>query len=339
LVDNAIRGLAIGAIPVLYARGALALWHLYVVAAVYGLLYMITLAGTPALIPSLATDRQLSAANALETASYTISGVLGPPVAGVLIAATGAPSVLWLDAASYALFVVALAGLPRRGPQAAAAEDGEEKQVRVYRLLDAVTLLFSNRVLLSTTTMFVVFNIGMGFLAVWLPVFADHLPGGGAPLYGVLLGALAIGEMAGAAVAGSFAGSRALGARICLTQALAGCSLTLLLFGQLVGYPLLGALGGLTLLGVCSAPLTIWAQTLRMQIIPAQLRGRTFALLRTLMQGAGPLASAAAGFALPLTGTTILIAASAVLIGGPGVAGARIKELRHAAPAPSGALT
>jgi len=32
LVDNAIRGLAIGTIPVLYARGALTLWHLYVVA-------------------------------------------------------------------------------------------------------------------------------------------------------------------------------------------------------------------------------------------------------------------------------------------------------------------
>jgi MFS family permease len=339
LVDNAIRGLAIGAIPVLYALGALTLWHLYVVAGIYGFLYMITLAGTPALIPSLATDRQLSAANALETASYTLSGVLGPPVAGLLIAATGAPSVLWLDAASYAVFVVALATLPSREPHPAAAADGGENPIRVYRLLDAVTLLLSNRVLLATTTMYVLFNIGLGFLAVLLPVYADHLPGGGAPLYGVLLGALAVGELVGAAVAGGFAGSRPLGAMICLAQALSGCSLTLLLLGQLLGVPVLGSLVGLGLLGVFSGPLTIWAQTLRMQIIPAQLRGRTFALLRTLMQGAGPLASVAAGFALPLVGTTIMIGTSAALIGGPGVAGARIKELRHASPAPSGALT
>jgi hypothetical protein len=33
---------------------------------------------------------------------------------------------------------------------------------------------------------------------------------------------------------------------------------------------------GLALLGLFSAPLTIWAQTLRMQIIPEQLRGRAF---------------------------------------------------------------
>ncbi len=45
----------------------------------------------------------------------------------------------------------------------------------------------------------------------------------------------------------------------------------------------------LTLFGLFSAPLTIWAQTLRMQIIPESLRGRTFALLRTLMQSANPI--------------------------------------------------
>jgi hypothetical protein len=83
-----------------------------------------------------------------------------------------------------------------------------------------------------------------------------------------------------------------------------------------------------------SAPLTIWAQTLRMQIIPAYLRGRTFALLRTLMQGAGPLASAAAGVMLPLVGGSALVAASAALIGGPGLLGARVKALRQATAAP-----
>jgi hypothetical protein len=67
-----------------------------------------------------------------------------------------------------------------------------------------------------------------------------------------------------------------------------------------------------------------------MQIIPAELRGRTFALLRTLMQGTGPLASAVAGFALPVMGVAALIAASAALVGGPGLVGLRVAELRHA---------
>src|SRR5260221_11379310 len=73
VVDNSVRGLAIGSIPVLQALGHLSLWHLYVVAGIYGFLYMISLAGTPALIPSLVSEEHLSAANALETLCYTVS--------------------------------------------------------------------------------------------------------------------------------------------------------------------------------------------------------------------------------------------------------------------------
>jgi MFS family permease len=342
LVDNAIRGLAIGSIPLLQAMGLLALWHLYAVAAVYGFLYMITLAGTPALIPALVADNtQLSAANALETLSYTLTGVLGPPLAGVLIVAAGAPSVLLLDGASYALFVLALLGAPRHQPAhlpatSTGSDPAPASPIRAYRLQDALALTLSNRVLLSTTLMFMLFNVGLGFLSVWLPVLADHLTdSGGAALYGTLLGALAFGEMVGAVLAGAIAASsRALGVLICGTQILSGLSLTLLPVGKSVGRPVWGAAVGLALLGVFSAPLTIWAQTLRMQIIPAELRGRTFALLRTLMQGAGPLASAAAGAMLPLVGVSALVAASAVLIGGPGLLGARVKALRQVMAAP-----
>jgi len=342
LVDNAIRGLAIGSIPLLQSLGLLALWHLYAVAAVYGFLYMITLAGTPSLIPALVVDdTQLSAANALETLSYTLTGVLGPPVAGVLISAAGAPSVLLLDAASYALFVFALLGAPsqpahRPTPSTGSGPSAAERPIHAYRLQDALALTLSNRVLLSTTLMFMLFNVGLGFLSVWLPVLAAHLTdNGGAALYGALLGALAFGELVGAVLAGAIAvGSRALGVLICGTQILSGLSLILLPVGEGVGRPVWGAAVGLALLGVFSAPLTIWAQTLRMQIIPAELRGRTFALLRTLMQGAGPLASAAAGAILPLVGVSALVAASAVLIGGPGLLGVRVKALRQATAAP-----
>src|SRR5690348_5130658 len=45
LADNLIRGAAVAAIPLLHALGMLALWHVYVVAAVYGSLMMISLAG------------------------------------------------------------------------------------------------------------------------------------------------------------------------------------------------------------------------------------------------------------------------------------------------------
>ena len=59
------------------------------VAAVYGLLKMISLAGFPALIPQLVDDGQLSRANALEGASYGLASLTGAGLAGLVIGAFG----------------------------------------------------------------------------------------------------------------------------------------------------------------------------------------------------------------------------------------------------------
>jgi MFS family permease len=229
--------------------------------------------------------------------------------------------VLLVDALSYATFALALSRIPARLGQAAPSSAITDKQHT--RIGDAFRLVRSNRVLLSTTLMYMIFNIGLGFLAVWLPVLADRI-GGGPEVYGLCLGAMAVGEVSGALLAGSIEFPLALGTLICLAQMLSGASLLLLLAGQRLWW----VLPGLALLGLFSAPLTIWAQTLRMHIIPEDVRGRTFALLRTLMQGTGPLASALAGVLLPLLGLLAMIGSSALLIGAPGLAGAQVKALR-----------
>jgi predicted MFS family arabinose efflux permease len=262
-------------------------------------------------------------ANALETLSYTLSGVCGPPVAGLLIAVLGAPDVLAIDAVSYAAFALALSRIPwHSGEPSLESTSARKTEVR---LRDAFQFLGTNQILLSTTLMYMTFNVGLGFLAVWLPVLSDHL-GGGAEVYGLFLAAMAVGEVGGALLAGSVEFPLSLGTLIALAQILASVSILLILLARQTAF---GVLPALVLLGFFSSPLTIWAQTLRMQIIPEALRGRTFALLRTLMQGTGPLASALAGVLLPVLGLAAMIGSSALLIGMPGLAGMRVKALRR----------
>ena len=45
----------------------------------------------------------------METLSFTLGGVAGPPLAGLLISIVGAPNIAIVDALSYAAFALALA--------------------------------------------------------------------------------------------------------------------------------------------------------------------------------------------------------------------------------------
>lgn len=322
IADNVTRGAMIGLIPLLHALGRLALWHGYFVAGVYGLLMMISLAGGPSLVPSLVPDEQLATANALEMLSFTLGGVVGPPLAGFLIAIIGAPNVVIVDVASYALFALALSRV-RLAPRSVAAAPVAGQP---YNLGHAVRVLLTNRILLSTTAMFLSFNVGRGMVLVWLPILADRSLGGGAGLYGLLLGAEATGEVISSLLAGGMTPRLPLGASICVAQTLAGAVLLIVLATQHVW----GAAVALVLFGASSAPLTIWAQTLRMRIIPEQLRGRAFALLRTLMQSGTPVGGAFGGIFLPLIGIPAMIALSACIVGAPGLIGVQVRELRVA---------
>jgi MFS family permease len=327
LADNLVRGAAFAAIPLLHAAGWLALWHVYVVAAVYGLLMMVSLAGGPALVPSLVPPELLATANAMEMLSFTLGNVLGPALAGLFLPLVGAPNLLAFDAASYLAFALALARIeaPPRTAEAPAA--------RGRGLGPALRLLRREPVLSTTTLMFLTYNLGAGGLTVWLPVLADRVLGGHARLYGALLACIALGEVAAALAAGRWRPRWPLGAMICASQVMAGLALLAALAASLSpwGTPLVAlALVGW---GAASAPLTIWAQTLRMRIIPPALRGRTFALLRTIMQGGRPLGALTAGALLPVAGIPAMMALSALLASVPGLLGSRVRALREAGAA------
>jgi MFS family permease len=321
VADCLVRGAVMTAIPVLHVTGLLTLWHVYAAASIWGALMMLTLAGTPTLLPALVPRQHLATANALETLSYTLVGVIGPPLAGLLAPHVGARNLLIVDACSFVVFAAALVSArpahepARRGPGHAGESLG-----------DVAGLLVRHPVLVSTTLMFMAWNIGNGALYVWLPVAAAQRLGGGAGLYGALLGAFAAGEIVGALLAGSLAARRALGTLICRAQAMSGVALLPLALAPAVAT----GFAGLALYGAASAPLTIWAQTLRMRILPETMRGRAFAILRTIMQGGAPLGGLAAGWLLPRVDVTLVMLLSAALAGLPGLLGERIRALREA---------
>jgi MFS family permease len=324
LADTIFRGIIVALIPILYYFGLLEVWHAYVVAAIYGFLAMIIWAGGPSIVPLLVEEEQLPTANALEAFAWTFSNVAGPALAGLLIAAVGAPNVVAIDAISYFAFALLLLGV--HIPQQESAEDEVgNRAAKQVRYGEAFKLLLGNRIIAPITYMFFFFNIAHGMLQVWLPIFADLTLGGGAQLYGLLLAASSLGEVSSAFIAGALTYRISLGRLIALSQTAAGLVFLLLLTATT---PVLTAIF-LFLFGMFHGPLSIWAQTLRMRIIPPDLRGRLFALIRLSVVAGYPLGGALAGVLTVSLGIPGLILLSTGLMTLPGIGALMVRELRN----------
>jgi MFS family permease len=153
----------------------------------------------------------------------------------------------------------------------------------------SLAMLGRDRVIVATTFAFMAFNIAEGMLLIAAPWMAKHVWTDSAATLGLLMAALAAGELIGAALAGAI--------RLRVPPLLAiGLAQTA---GALGFLALLAAPNrwivalGFFAVGLFSAPMTVWAQSLRMRRIPPEIHGRAFALLRTMMQATPPIGSAA----------------------------------------------
>jgi MFS family permease len=319
--DNLVRGIAIASVPVASVLGILTVAQLFVVAGIYGLLFMTSLAGIPSLIPSLVAEDDLTTANALESLSYGIGGLAGPAIAGVVIALLGAPVVLAIDAVSYGIFVACL--LTMRPPPEAAPSSAAPTPAGNAGLGPAIRFVVGAPAIVAITVIYMTVNIGEGMFLVLAPIYAQEVIGGGAASYGTLVSAFSAGALGGALLVGAVGWPWPLGRSIAAATLATGLTLGLLLARPGLG---LAALL-LAVAGVFASSLTAWAQTIRMRLIPVELRGRVFALLRTLMQSTPPMGAILGGFILAGGDVGLAILVMAGLTAVPGAIGLLLPAL------------
>src|SRR5262245_34768596 len=194
IADSVLRGAAFASIPLAAAFGGLGATQLYAVAAIYGLLKMIGLAGFPALIPALVSGKQVDQANALEGVTFGLATLVGAGLAGLAVATIGPAPVVALDAASYLVLALSLWSVHDLSSPARRPAPDHTPVPGTAGFLAVVRLAVTNPVLRDTTIMFALFNIGEGALLVFLPHRAVEL-GLGSGGYGFLVAATTGGEL------------------------------------------------------------------------------------------------------------------------------------------------
>ncbi len=318
-VDNALRTLIVGLIPLLYWFGALKLWHLFLLAVLAGLVQPATAVGERVILPELVADEDLETANLLWSFSGNLSVVIGPAVAGILVAAFGGPFVLLLDAASFALIALIAATLPALKRTATITTIPLTERLGLRQLWDV-------KVLRITTLLSLVFFFSYGPLEAALPIYSATILQTDARGYGLLWTSLGVGALLGTVSSATLRRYLRVGVALPLIALLWGASLLpVALTNQLwVACALLG-LGGLMW-----GPYTPLETTLLQRSIPKEQLGRVFGARSTLLTSGAPLGLAVGGVLLAFVPVTVLIVVSGlacVLVGLVGLASPTLRNL------------
>jgi MFS family permease len=312
IYDSVFRAAVVALIPLLAALDMLAMWHLYGVALVYGLLKIIPLAGTPAVLPELVPAEDLQAASGLEATAMGVANVVGPALGAVLITLIGSSNVLLLDALTYLAFAFLISRIKAPLDRPARVEDGSRKRKSGWA--PVFDMIVHDKFLLSLTLSFAAFNISVGALLVALPWLAKFEFAGGPGVLGLLLAVLAAAELVGSLVSGGMKTTEKQMLRIGQLQIIAGGLLLLMVYRSL---PVI--LIALLLTGILSAPMTVMGGVVRMTRTPQEMRGRAMTLMRTTMAGALPFGAAIGGILLSGDYYTELIVLVTILAAAPGV--------------------
>ena len=309
MVTQAATGLLIFLLATLVVTDLIRLWHIFAIALLVGAVWAFDQPARMALIPHLVEREDLMNAVAMGSMVWQSSRIVGPAVAGVIIAAVGIAPCFYLT--TFGMLAMVLAVKAVRVPQVAPPPGGQNV---LQNLSEGIGYILRNPVF-STLIGLTFFNslFGMSYV-IMLPVFARDVLDVGSEGYGFLMGISGVGALLGTMVLATLGNVRQKGL-LMLTGA-AGFGGLIVLFSLSRFYPL--SLVLLFTMGAVNSAYMTTVNTLLQSLVPDELRGRVmgiYSLTWSLMPVGGFLAGAfAAAFADPAVGAPLAIGLGGTLV-------------------------
>jgi MFS family permease len=293
------RALIVASIPLMAALGMLSVWWIYLVAFIHATLTICFEAGQFAAIPSLVNRDDLVTANGRIQASYSGASVIGPLLAGVLVAVLPLAALLLIDAFSFLVSSFSLALIR------ISFNTGEKRAPRSIRsdVVEGLRYVLSHPVLRNISIMMALVNfVGTTTYAQLIFFAKERLQASDAQaslLYsagslGVVILALAAGQLR---KRWSFS-TVALGALMLEGVLTVVFSLMRWYWPAIALWTLIGGVGIL---------FNINTSSLRQAIVPNHMLGRVISIASVLAWSAIPLGSLLGGYAISWTQNVALV--------------------------------
>jgi MFS family permease len=243
-------------------------WPLAVVVTLRSVLMAMVIPIRNALIPNLVPESQVASAVAVDSGVRNISRIVGPAIAGTLLAVMEVADVFWISACSIVAVLLSLFVVHPESDRSAASNNMKAD------IQEAVVYVKNSPVVQSLLILAVVPMVFAFPYTAMMPLFAEDLLQLGPEGLGVLLSVAAAGALVGSAWLSL--GSETEGAGKWLVCSIIGFGLFLLLF--MTAETLITAAVLMFLVGLASATYRTISRVTLQTRVPERLRGRILSI-------------------------------------------------------------
>jgi MFS family permease len=290
-------------------RGVAEVWQIYAAAAALGVVSAVDMPARQAFVIDLVGKEDLANGIALNSALFNTTRIVGPALAGLVLALFGPAICFIVNALSYIPVVAGLAlmhtkGLPNLEISRGSALERMREGLSYARRTPDVMLPI---ILAGLMAIF-----GMNF-NVWAPILARDALDIGAGGFGLLMSSLGIGSLAGALTL-AFTGRRPSSRALLATALLFGIFEIALGLAAGLGLPAIVAMVLMAGTGF-SMSMTMTRANMTVQTnTPDHLRGRVMSIYLTVFTGATPIGAALAGVLSDVWGAPVAVAAGGAVV-------------------------
>ena len=293
----------------LVTKGLLVVWEIIVLSMFLGIINSFDVPARHSFVVDIVEKKEdLGNAIALNSFMFNIARLIGPSIAGIIIAFAGEGSCFLINGLSYIAVIIALLIMkikPKNIKKSEGAILHELKQGLKYAF--GSVPIKSILLLTSITSL-----MGMSY-AILMPVFAVHIFGGGPQDYGFLMGAVGVGALLGTIYLASHTSIVSLTKKITVASAVFGASLIIFSLSKNLWFSVLVLTGiGFSMLVQLAS-----SNTVLQTIIDDDKRGRVMSLYTMAFMGVSPFGSLLAGALASRIGApnTLIIGGASCIFG------------------------
>lgn len=296
-------------LAILVISGMVKPWHIVLLAGMLGIANGFEITTRHSIVPDIVTDKKdLGKAIAMNSAMFNIGRMVGPSIAGLLVACWGEGACFAINALTYSAIFYAL--LAMRLPK---KKYPEKKTHPLDDLREGYKYSFTFKPLRDIIFLMGFISLTGASIIVLMPMLVKDVLHGGPQTLGFLMGSIGVGALIGAYYLASRKRIPGLGKVIAMAVLIFGTAICFLAFTSSTPVSiLLLVMAGIGIMLHMSA-----SNTLIQTIAEDRLRGRVISFYIMAFSGFGPIGNLLSGYAAKTFGikTTILAAGLLTLSG------------------------